>query len=260
MGMLDGKVAIVTGASKGIGRAMSEMFAREGARVVCAARTAALVREVADGIAKAGGQAAPVAADAGTEAGARAIVDEALKAFGRVDGLVNNAGDSGPTSPVQDFPLDGWDYTINSCLTSSFLCARVTVPALITAGGGAIVNVASMAGHRGLAFRAAYCAAKAGQEGLTRGLALELGRHNIRVNAILPGAVAGDRIDRVIAGQAEARGATVEATRKTFTDRIPLRRMTDADDIAALATFLLSDGARNLSGQCIPVNGGEPAT
>jgi NAD(P)-dependent dehydrogenase (short-subunit alcohol dehydrogenase family) len=260
MGQLDGKVAIVTGASKGIGRAMSERFAREGASVVCAARTPNLVREVADGIVTAGGRAAAVVADLGTEAGARAAVGAAVKTFGRLDAIVNNAGDSGPTSPVQDFPLDGWEYTINSCLTSSFLGARFAVPALIAAGGGAIVNIASMAGRRGLAYRAAYCAAKAGQEGLTRGLALELGRYGIRVNAILPGAVAGDRIDRVIAGQAEARGATIEQTRKSFEERIPLRRMTEAEDIAALAVFLVSEAARNLSGQCIPVNGGEPAS
>ncbi len=260
MGLLDGRVAIITGASRGIGRVMSERFAREGARVVCAARSGDLVRQAVDAIVKDGGQAVAAVADAGTEAGAGAIVDAAVRAFGRVDALVNNAGDSGPTRAIEDYTPADWDDTINSCLTSSFLCAHFAVPELIKAGGGSIVNVSSMAGRRGLPYRVGYCAAKAGQVGMTRGLAVELGRHNITVNAILPGAVAGDRMDRVIAGQAEVRGASIEATRKSFTDRVPLKRMVEADDIAALAVFLCSHQARNLSGQCIPVNAGEPAT
>jgi NAD(P)-dependent dehydrogenase (short-subunit alcohol dehydrogenase family) len=260
MGVLDGRVAIITGASKGIGRVMSRRFAHEGASVVCAARSGDLVREAVDAITAAGGRAAAVVADAGTEAGAKAIVQAAIQTFGRVNALVNNAGDSGPTRPVQEYSPAEWDYTIGSCLTSSFLCAHFAVPALIEAGGGAIVNISSMAGRRGLPYRAGYCAAKAGQAGLTRGLAVELGRHNITVNAILPGAVAGDRMDRVIEGQAQVRGIPADAARRSFTERVPLRRMVEADDIAALAVFLCSDQARNLSGQCIPVNGGEPAT
>jgi len=256
--LLEGKVAVVTGASKGIGRVMAERFAREGARVVCAARTHALVTETANAIAAAGGTATAVAADASTEAGAQTIVDAAVRTFGRVDALVNNAGDGGPTTPVQDYSLDDWFYTINSCLTSSYLCVRFAVPAMIAAGGGSIVNIASMAGRRGLMYRVGYCSAKGGQIGMTYGLALELGRHNITVNAIAPGAVAGDRIDRVIKGQAEVRGVDVERMRRSFVERSPLKRMSTADDIAALAAFLCSEQARNISGQCIPVTAGEP--
>jgi NAD(P)-dependent dehydrogenase (short-subunit alcohol dehydrogenase family) len=117
-----------------------------------------------------------------------------------------------------------------------------------------------MAGRRGLAYRVGYCSAKAGQLGLTYGLAVELGRHNITVNAIAPGAVEGDRIDRVIAGQAQVRGVPEEQMRKTFMDRSPLKRMTTAEDIAWVAVFLCSDHARNISGQCLPVNAGEPAS
>ncbi|PYQ76915.1 MAG: hypothetical protein DMG01_16285, partial [Acidobacteria bacterium] len=138
----------------------------------------------------AGASAIAVVADAGSEAGAKAIVDAGLRAFDRIDTLVNNAGDGGPTKPVQDYTVDDWYYTVNSCLTSSYLCIRFAVPAMIAAGGGAIVNIASMAGRRGLAYRIGYCSAKAGQIGMTYGLALELGRHNITVNAIAPGAVA----------------------------------------------------------------------
>ena len=257
--LLAGRVAIITGASKGIGRVMAERFAREGARVVCAARTATLVEETAAAIAAAGGAATSAVGDASTEAGAQAIVDAAIRAYGRLDMLVNNAGDGGPTKPVQDYTIDDWFYTVNSCLTSSYLCVRFAVPRMIAAGGGAIVNIASMAGRRGLMYRVGYCSAKAGQIGMTYALALELGRHNITVNAIAPGAVAGDRIDRVIQGQAEVRGVDPEKMRQSFVERSPLRRMSTADDIAALAAFLCSDQARNISGQCIPVTAGEPA-
>src|SRR5689334_9128951 len=112
--MLNERVAIVTGASKGIGRVMSELFAREGASVVCAARSADLVEAAAAAIRNAGCQAVAVTADAGTEAGARAIVEAGVKHFGRVDSLVNNAGDGGPTKPIQEYSLDDWNYTVNS--------------------------------------------------------------------------------------------------------------------------------------------------
>jgi NAD(P)-dependent dehydrogenase (short-subunit alcohol dehydrogenase family) len=259
MGLLTGRVAIVTGASKGIGRVISQVFAREGARVACAARSADLLKEAVADIEREGGQAIAVASDVSREEDASRLVAETIAKFGSLDCLVNNAGDSGPTAPVQDYPLDDWHYTINSCLTSTYLCARFSVPAMIAAGRGAIVNIASMAGRRGLPYRVGYCSAKAGQIGMTAGLAVELGKHNITVNAIAPGAVAGDRIDRVIASQADVRGASVEQLRKAFVARAPLGRMTTPEDIARLAAFLCSDHARNISGQCIPVNAGEPS-
>jgi len=258
VGLLDGRVAIVTGASKGIGRVMSLLFAREGARVLCAARSEDLVNETVAQIKAARGEAVAVVGDVSVEDGARAAVDAALDAFGHVDTLVNNAGDGGPTRPVQEYSIDDWYYTVNSCLTSAYLCSRFAVPAMIAAGRGAIVNIASMAGRRGLMYRVGYCSAKAGQIGMTYGLALELGRHNITVNAIAPGAVAGDRIDRVIQGQADVRGIDVERMRQSFVERAPLRRMSTAEDIASLAAFLCSEHARNISGQCIPVTAGEP--
>ncbi len=260
MNLLTDRVAIVTGASKGIGRVMSQLFAREGAKVICAARSEDLVNETVDLIRAAGGEAVAVVADAGTEQGAKSIVDAGLTTFGRVDTLVNNAGDGGPTKPIQDYTIEDWFYTVNSCLTSAYLCSRFVVPPMIAAGRGAIVNIASMAGRRGLMYRVGYCSAKAGQIGMTYGLALELGRHNITVNAIAPGAVAGDRIDRVIQGQADVRGVDVDRMRQSFVERAPLRRMSTAEDIASLAAFLCSEGARNISGQCIPVTAGEPAS
>src|SRR5215468_3064706 len=259
MGLLEGRVALITGASRGIGRAMSERFAREGAAVVCAARSADQVKETAAGISAAGGRAIAIVCDAGVEDDVRRTVAIAVKEFGKLDTLVNNAGDAGPTKAVQDYLVEDWRYTIDSCLTSSYLCIRFAVPEMLKAGHGAIVNISSGAGRRGLPFRIGYCSAKAGQVGMTFGMALELAPHNIRVNCVAPGAIEGPRIDSVIEGQAKQRGITPEAMRKQMLERSPLKRMATADDIAAAAAFLCSAAARNISGQVLPVNAGEPA-
>ena len=259
MALLDGKVAIITGASKGIGRALSLCFAREGAAIICTARSADLVRETADMVQKAGGRAIAATCDAAKEADVKRMIGAGLTAFGKITTLINNAGDGGPTKPVEDYTMDDWLYTIHSCLTSSYVCTRFVVPEMIKAGGGAIVNISSGAGRRGLPYRIGYCSAKAGQVGMTYGMALELGPRGIRVNCVAPGAVEGPRIDRVIAGQAEARGISEEEVRKMMLERSPLRRMTMADDIAEAALFFASDSAKNVSGQVLAVNAGEPA-
>jgi NAD(P)-dependent dehydrogenase (short-subunit alcohol dehydrogenase family) len=259
MGLFDGKVAIVTGASKGIGRALALRFAKEGAAVVCAARSADLVKETAGEIEKTGGRALAVVADVAKEAEVRRMVEAALGAFGRIDILVNNAGDGGPTKRVQDYTVEDWYYTLDSCLTSSYLCTRFAVPEMIRAGGGAIVNISSGAGRRGLPYRIGYCSAKAGQVGMTYGMALELAPHGIRVNCVAPGAVEGDRIDRVFAGQAEVRGVPAAEVRREFVQKSPLKRLTTAEDIVDATVFLASDMARSISGQVLAVNAGEPA-
>jgi NAD(P)-dependent dehydrogenase (short-subunit alcohol dehydrogenase family) len=259
MGQLEGKVALITGASRGIGRVLSRVFAREGAAVVCAARSRELVEETTAMVKADGGRAIVVVGDAAIEADAQRMVEAGVKAFGKIDTLVNNAGDGGPTKPVQDYTTEDWFYTINSCLTSSYMCTRFTVPAMIKAGGGAIVNIASTAGRRGLPYRIGYCSAKAGQVGMAYGLALELASYNIRVNAIAPDAIAGDRIDRVIAGQAQVKGVSFEEERERLVGLSPLKRMSTAEDVATLAVYLCSEAAKNLSGQCIAVTAGQPA-
>ena len=259
MALLDGKVAIITGASKGIGRELSLCFAREGASIVCAARSGDLVEQTAELVRQQGGQAIAVTADASDEADVKRMVDQAVSSFGKVTTLVNNAGDSGPTKAVQEYTMEDWLYTINSCLTSSYLCTRFVVDPMVEAGGGSIVNISSGAGRRGLPFRIGYCSAKAGQVGMTYGMALELGRQGIRVNCVAPGAVAGDRIDRVISGQANARGLTEDKLRDSMLRQLPLGAMTEADDIANASLYFASDLARNVSGQVLAVNGGQPA-
>ena len=180
MGQLAGKVALITGASKGVGRVMSRMFASEGAAVICAARSRDLVEETTAMVKADGGRAIAVVGDAAVEGDVQRIVEAGVSAFGKLDTLVNNAGDGGPTRPVQDYTLEDWLYTINSCLTSSYMCTRFAVPQMMKTDGGAIVNISSVAGRRGLAYRIGYCSAKAGQVGMTYGLALELAPHNIR--------------------------------------------------------------------------------
>ena len=259
MGLLGGRVALITGASKGIGRALSLRFAREGAAVVCAARSADLVKETAAAVTAIGGKSIAITCDASTEEDVRRAVAIGTKEFGKIDTLVNNAGDAGPTKPVHEYLMDDWRYTIDSCLTSSYLCTRFVVPEMLKVGHGAIVNISSGAGRRGLPYRIGYCAAKAGQVGMTYGMALELAPHNIRVNCVAPGAVEGDRIERVIEGQAAARGISVEQMRTAILERNPLKRMVTADDIVDATVFFCSDMARNISGQVLAVNAGDPA-
>jgi NAD(P)-dependent dehydrogenase (short-subunit alcohol dehydrogenase family) len=258
MGLLEGRVAIVTGASKGIGRALAVRFAKEGAAVVCAARSADLVKETVALVQKTGGKAIDVVGDLAQEADVQKMVAAGVKAFGKIDTLVNNAGDGGPTKKVEEYTMEDWRYTIDSCLTSSYLCIRFVVPEMRKAGNGAIVNISSMAGRRGLPYRIGYCSSKAGQVGMTYGMALELAPE-IRVNCVAPGAVDGDRIDRVIAGQAEVRGISVEQMRKSMTDGSPLKRFVTADDIVDATVFFCSDMARSISGQVLAVNAGQPA-
>jgi NAD(P)-dependent dehydrogenase (short-subunit alcohol dehydrogenase family) len=258
MGLLDGKVAVVTGASKGIGRALAVRFGKEGAAVICAARSADLVNETAEMVQKAGARAIAVIGDMATEHDVQKMVAAGVKAFGKIDTLVNNAGDGGPTKKVEEYTMEDWRYTIDSCLTSSYLCIRFVVPEMRKAGGGSVVNISSMAGRRGLPYRIGYCSSKAGQVGMTYGMALELAP-DIRVNCVAPGAVEGDRIDRVIAGQASVRGVSVEQMRKAMTDRAPLKRFVTADDIVDATVFFCSDMSRSISGQVLAVNAGEPA-
>lgn len=258
MALLEDKVAIITGASKGIGRSLSLSFAAEGASIVCAARSADLVEETAQLVREGGGKAIAVACDASNEDDVDRMVTEGLAAFGKITTLINNAGDGGPTKRVEDYTMEDWLYTIHSCLTSSYVCTRFAAPELRKSGNGAIVNISSGAGRRGLAFRIGYCSAKAGQVGMTYGMALELAPE-IRVNCVAPGAVEGDRIDRVIAGQAEARGVELDSMRAEFTSRSPLGRMTSANDIAQASLFLASDLACSISGQVLAVNAGDPA-
>ena len=189
-----------------------------------------------------------------SEADVARLFDDVKASLGGLDALINNAGIAGPTGGVEDIRPEDWRRTIDVCLTGQFLCAHFAVPLLKAAGGGSIVNLSSAAGRFGYAFRTPYSAAKFGVIGLTQSLAKELGPANIRVNAILPGIVEGPRMTGVIAARAKQTGVSYEAMEKTYLDRVSMRRMVTASDVAATIAYLLSPAGRNVSGQSIGVD------
>lgn len=248
---LDGKCAVVTAGAAGIGRAIVETFLAAGARVhVCdvdEARLAAACKALP-------GLGATRADVADAEAVDR-LFDEAIEALGGLDILVNNAGIAGPTAPAEEIAPEDWRRTVAVDLDGAFHCARRAIPALKRSGGGAIVNIASTAGLFGYPNRSPYAAAKWGLIGLTKTLAMELGRFGIRVNAICPGSVDGPRMDRVIAADAAARGLGPARVREAYVAQVSLRTFVDVADVANMATFLCSAAGARISGQALAVDG-----
>jgi NAD(P)-dependent dehydrogenase (short-subunit alcohol dehydrogenase family) len=175
--------------------------------------------------------------------------------LGGLDVLVNNAGIAGPTAPIEEIAPADWRRCLEVDLTGQFLCARRAVPLLKAAGGGVMVNMSSSAGRLGYAFRTPYSAAKWGVIGLTQSLAKELGPHGISVNAILPGVVQGPRIERVIGARAEQLGLSYPEMERQYLDRVSLRRMVTAQEVAAMVLFLVSPLGRGVSGQSLGVCG-----
>jgi NAD(P)-dependent dehydrogenase (short-subunit alcohol dehydrogenase family) len=181
------------------------------------------------------------------------------KSLHGLDVLINNAGIAGPTGKVEDIKPEDWDRCIAIDLNGMFYVTRRFIPLIKEAGGGSIINLSSIAGRFGFPMRTPYSAAKWAVVGFTQSLAAEAGPDKVRVNCIQPGIVEGDRIDRVIEGQAKQRGITPEQMRKAMLERSPLKRMATATDISSAAAFLCSPAARNISGQVLAVNAGEPA-
>jgi len=248
---LTGMRALVTAGASGIGRTIADALIAQGARVhVC---------DVSDDFLadfrKAHAQAGTSRADVASESDVERLFAELASNLGGLDVLVNNAGIAGPTGGVDEIAPADWRRTIDVCLTGQFLCAHFAVPMLKAAGGGSIINMSSAAGRFGYAFRTPYSAAKWGVIGLTQSLAKELGPADIRVNAILPGIVAGARMEGVIAKRAEQLGVSYAEMERTYLDRISLRRMVTAEDVAETVLFLVSGAGRNISGQSIGVCG-----
>lgn len=246
-----GQRIVVTAGAAGIGLCIARQLRAQGAQLaICDVDAAALDRAKEE----LGAKVATVA-DVSDEAQMKAFFQEAADALGGLDALVNNAGIAGPTGGVEDIDPSEWRRCIDICLTGQFLCAHFGVPLLKASGGGAIINMSSSAGRFGYAFRTPYSSAKWGVIGLTQSLAKELGPDNIRVNAILPGIIEGDRMENVIARRAEQKGVSHEEMKAEYISQISLRRMTPPDDVADIVAFLISDAGRNLSGQSYPVDG-----
>ncbi len=247
----NGLRVLVTAGASGIGRAIADLLIARGARVHICDVSDDFLAEFHDAHPHSG----LTKADVASEADVARLFNDVRTSLGGLDVLVNNAGVAGPTGGVEEIRPEDWRRTIDVCLTGQFLCAHHAVPMLKSAGGGAIVNLSSAAGRFGYAFRTPYSAAKWGVIGLTQSLAKELGPANIRVNAILPGIVEGPRMTGVIEARARQMNVSYEAMEKTYLDRVSLRRMVTAGDVAATVAYLLSPAGRNISGQSIGVDG-----
>jgi NAD(P)-dependent dehydrogenase (short-subunit alcohol dehydrogenase family) len=254
--LIEGRIAVVTGASQGIGQSIAQALATEGAAVVLAARSRTRLEEVAAGIVESGGVATVVPTDVTDPRAIERLVAATLDAHGRVDVLVNNSGIGGPTSVAWETSIEDWQQTLDVNLTGPWLCCRALIPHMIEQGGGSIINIGSITGKRPLLGRTPYAATKAGLVGVTRTLAEETGRHNIRVNLISPGAVEGPRIDWVFEEQAKARGLTTEEVRSGFERLAPMRKLVTGDDIAKACVFLASDLSANITGIDLNVSAG----
>jgi NAD(P)-dependent dehydrogenase (short-subunit alcohol dehydrogenase family) len=248
---LAGQRVLVTAGAGGIGLAIARELASHGCRLaVCDVSDTALAT-----FRMSFPDALTMKADVSDENDVARLFEAVGEQVGGLDALVNNAGIAGPTGGVDEIDPVEWRRTLDICLTGQFLCARAAVPMLRAAGGGAIVNMSSSAGRHGYAYRTPYSAAKFGVVGFTLSLAKELGPSDIRVNALLPGIVAGPRMDGVISSRAAQVGVPVEEMRDRYLQNVSLRRMVDPEDVATTTAFLLSKAGRNISGQLIGVDG-----
>jgi NAD(P)-dependent dehydrogenase (short-subunit alcohol dehydrogenase family) len=255
--LLKGKVAIVTGGGRGIGRAIARRFSSEGAAVVIAARTAEQLASTAREIDSAGGRVAWATADVSRETDAARIMETARKTFGGVDILVNNAGIYGPVKPIEEITVEEWDSVIAVHLRGGFLMTRVALPEMYSRGAGAILNISSVAARTAIPWGAAYAAAKAGLLALTRTTAAEGAQRGVRVNALLPGPVPETEMSQGLGQALSARtGIDAEVMFKDFLKGILQGRPQTADEIAAAALFLVSDQASAITGQALSVDGG----
>lgn len=248
MHQLSGKVAIVTGASSGIGYAAAHLFASEGAKVVVTARRQAELDSLVDSIASAGGEALALAGDVRDEHLARALVELAVGRFGGLDIAFNNAGTTGEASPVADITSATWNTVFDTNVTSAFLCAKYQIPAMIKRGGGSIIFTSSFVGHSaGFPGLGAYAASKAALVGLMQVIAVEYGTRGIRANALLPGGT-DTPMGRTVINTPEMR-AFVESL-------YALKRLAQPEEIARAALFLASDASSFTTGTCLMTDGG----
>jgi NAD(P)-dependent dehydrogenase (short-subunit alcohol dehydrogenase family) len=247
---LRGKVAIVTGASRGIGAATARAFADAGAAVALAARSEHELSELAAAIDAAGGRAIALPTDVGDADAVRKLVERTVQTFGRLDLAFNNAAGGGPPpTPLADVPVDAYDTAIVTTLRSVFLSMKFEIPAILQTGeGGAIVNMSSTAGLEAVGGLAGYVSAKHGVIGLTKTAALDYGDRNIRVNAVAPGPILTDNLAR--AGEEAQRQAA---------SAMPIRRVGQPDEVARVVVWLCSDRASYITGATIPIDGGKLA-
>ena len=247
--MNDQRVLVTAGAA-GIGREIARAFAANGAKVfVCdidVKMLEALAQEIKGLVTN--------VCDVSKRADIERMMAAAVSALGGLDVLVNNAGISGPTAPVEQMDPDQWEKVMQVDLTGTFNVTRLAIPHLKKSEAGVIINMSSVAGRFGYANRSPYCTAKWGIIGFTKTLSIELGEYGIRANAILPGAVDGPRIQKVFEGRAKVSGKSVDEIKQEAMAVQSLKRLVDPKDIAALAVFLASYAAKSISGQMLPID------
>ncbi|MGH7763728.1 MAG: SDR family NAD(P)-dependent oxidoreductase [Candidatus Dormibacteraceae bacterium] len=245
MGVLDGKVAIVTGASRGIGAVAARVFAREGAKVVLAARSVPEIESIAREIVTSGGDALAIQTDVTDAASVGRMIEQAGAAFGRVDVAFNNAGSGHRPKPLAEISVEDFEQVLKVNLVSTFLCMKYEIPAMLAGGGGAIVNMSSTAGMQGAPGMGSYSAAKHGVVGLSLTAALDYGRRNIRVNAIAPGPIATDDLP--------------DQAREHIAQFVPMGKLGTPEQVAWTAAWLCSDQAAFVHGAVLAVDGGRLA-
>jgi NAD(P)-dependent dehydrogenase (short-subunit alcohol dehydrogenase family) len=246
---LDGRVALVTGASRGIGAVTAKAFAAAGAATVVAARSAVALDALVDEISAHGGAAHPVPTDVSDAGAVEHLVDETVATFGHLDIAFNNAAGGGQApTPIVDLPVDAYDSAIANSLRSVFLCLKYETIAMLDNGGGAIVNMASTAGLEAVGGLAGYVSAKHGVLGLTKTAALENGDRNIRVNAVAPGPILTENLERAGPEMQRRAGAAVA-----------MHRVGSPEEVANVVLWLCSDQASYLTGITVPIDGGKLA-
>jgi NAD(P)-dependent dehydrogenase (short-subunit alcohol dehydrogenase family) len=248
---IEGMRVLITAGASGIGLEVARAFLRDGARVhVCD-----VDRDALDVMARSDPQITRTVADVADRARVALLFEEALKALGGLDVLINNAGIAGPTGRVEEIPPEEWDRCIAIDLTGQFNCVRLAVPHLRQSQNASIINLSSVAGRLGFALRTPYAAAKWGVVGFTKSLARELGPDGIRVNAIQPGVVEGDRIRRVFESKAQARGISAREVQDEALSYVSLKTTIPPQQLADTMLFLCSPRGRTISGQAISVCG-----
>lgn len=248
---LAGKRVLVTAGASGIGLAIARAMAGAGARVLVCDVNEAFLNSLASSDPEIGG----TVADVSDSASVGRLFDTVAATLGGLDIMVNNAGIAGPTKELVDITDEEWRATVDVNLTGQFYCLRHAIPLLRAAGGGSIINLSSVAGLFGLPMRTPYAAAKWAVIGLTKTLAMELGGDGIRVNALCPGSVEGDRMERVLAAESTALGVDPAVLRHNYVKHTSLRTFVSAEDIANMVLFVCSDLGARISGQALSVDG-----
>ena len=253
---LQDKIAVITGAGRGIGRTIALAYAKEGADLVLASRSSEALEETQAMVKEFGCKALVVPTDIRNEDSVNNLAKQALGFFGRVDILVNNSGITGPTTPLWNITLAEWEETFAINVTGAYLCCRAFLPAMIEKRSGSIIMISSMTGKRPLFGRTPYAGSKLALVGIARTLAWEVGPYGIRVNVISPGAVEGERIKRVVREMAASQGISEDEAFRQFTSNSPLGRIVPPEDIAAAAVFLASEKAASITGEDLNVSSG----